>query len=405
MAQYTKTAWVDGSAPAISAANLGKIEDELFILSRIFINVKEFGATGDGTTDDTAAIRSAIAAVPPTGGTVYFPPGTYKIVGSAGVGLDLSGKVISFLGSAPKSINEGLLYGSVIFTPTSGLKLIAHENASIFQSGPTFENITFGENVGTGGVILVSLKEVNNWYFRNCSFIGNTGNAGTTGLKIDGISDASYGLVDFCYFRNCFTGISQVFNLSSCRVANSYFLAGAGGSAQNNHKLIDVQGDAMTIIGCKFECNDNTGSIAINIARVEVEVIGNHFEGCPIAVNLPNQASYLNMGVQIVGNSFLGSNTTETGVSIGTNCACTAVLANRFSNLLTDVVDNGTLSTIMYRPDFAATTGKFMTFSGIGLFAGSANPPTNPANNGSLYLGSNGMWFRTGGAWTQVTIP
>lgn len=41
------------------------------------INVKNHGAQGDDTTDDTTAINSAITACPP-GGTVYFPPGSYR---------------------------------------------------------------------------------------------------------------------------------------------------------------------------------------------------------------------------------------------------------------------------------------------------------------------------------------
>jgi hypothetical protein len=46
-------------------------------------NVKAYGAVGDDTTNDSAAIAAAIAAVPSTGGIVYFPPGTYKISTSA----------------------------------------------------------------------------------------------------------------------------------------------------------------------------------------------------------------------------------------------------------------------------------------------------------------------------------
>ena len=46
---------------------------------REFVSVKDFGATGDGSTDDTSAITSALNS----GSTsVYFPNGTYKITGS-----------------------------------------------------------------------------------------------------------------------------------------------------------------------------------------------------------------------------------------------------------------------------------------------------------------------------------
>lgn len=43
-------------------------------------NVKQYGAVGNGTTDDYAAIKSAVAALSAAGtGTLYFPPGTYYI--------------------------------------------------------------------------------------------------------------------------------------------------------------------------------------------------------------------------------------------------------------------------------------------------------------------------------------
>ena len=43
------------------------------------INVKDFGAVGDGSTDDTAAIQAAMNAVPAVGAIVYFPAGTYLV--------------------------------------------------------------------------------------------------------------------------------------------------------------------------------------------------------------------------------------------------------------------------------------------------------------------------------------
>lgn len=42
------------------------------------LNVKDYGAVGDGVADDTAAINAALLACP-EGGEVFFPPGTYII--------------------------------------------------------------------------------------------------------------------------------------------------------------------------------------------------------------------------------------------------------------------------------------------------------------------------------------
>src|SRR5262245_54016509 len=44
-----------------------------------FINVKNYGAMGDGATDDTTAFQAAVNALPSAGGTVYVPPGDYVI--------------------------------------------------------------------------------------------------------------------------------------------------------------------------------------------------------------------------------------------------------------------------------------------------------------------------------------
>lgn len=42
------------------------------------INVRDFGAVGDGQADDTAAIRKALAALPTRDSVLYFPPGHYR---------------------------------------------------------------------------------------------------------------------------------------------------------------------------------------------------------------------------------------------------------------------------------------------------------------------------------------
>ena len=51
------------------------------------INVKNYGATGNGSTDDTSAINSAISALS-SGATLLFPCGTYLT--SSQLSLNLS---------------------------------------------------------------------------------------------------------------------------------------------------------------------------------------------------------------------------------------------------------------------------------------------------------------------------
>jgi hypothetical protein len=96
-----------------------------------FVNVKAFGAKGDGVTDDTTAIQAAIFAVsqssiPPAslasayryGGTVFFPKGKYKTTATlyvpAYVNLQGSGRVFFDNGNIA-TVPAAQCPGTVIF--------------------------------------------------------------------------------------------------------------------------------------------------------------------------------------------------------------------------------------------------------------------------------------------------
>ena len=64
--------YTQGSANAVSRTVQNKLQES--------VSVKDFGAVGDGSTDDTVAIQNAINyAGTVNGATVYFPTGTYKV--------------------------------------------------------------------------------------------------------------------------------------------------------------------------------------------------------------------------------------------------------------------------------------------------------------------------------------
>ncbi len=82
-----------------------------------WLNVKTFGATGNGSTDDTVAITAALATAKLLSGSpaVYFPAGTYRYTQNItvdGVAVYGEGKTKTFLESAASNRTSWKLTGS-----------------------------------------------------------------------------------------------------------------------------------------------------------------------------------------------------------------------------------------------------------------------------------------------------
>lgn len=69
---------------AFNASGAGAVERTVDDKLRDVVSVKDFGAVGDGITDDTSKIQAAIDSLS-SGGVVYFPPGQYRIARNIGV--------------------------------------------------------------------------------------------------------------------------------------------------------------------------------------------------------------------------------------------------------------------------------------------------------------------------------
>ena len=79
-------------------------------------NVKNYGATGNGTTDDTVAIRNALSAAQAAGGgIIYLPAGTYAVDPQSGDPTEFANKVpVGGSSTSPAAI----LFSSAITVPT-----------------------------------------------------------------------------------------------------------------------------------------------------------------------------------------------------------------------------------------------------------------------------------------------
>lgn len=81
------------------------------------VSVKQFGAVGDGTTEDSTAIQRAVDAIYAAGGgTIYFPAGTYK----QNTSIDI------YKGAAKRIIFKGQGQGVVKIQTTSNITLYSH---------------------------------------------------------------------------------------------------------------------------------------------------------------------------------------------------------------------------------------------------------------------------------------
>ena len=126
------------------------------------MDVRHYGAKGDGVNDDTAAIQAAINAAP---GVVYFPAGNYLV----NTGLTL-----------PSSCHVHFAAGAVLKAGTNSMTVLS--TTAGFKTGIKLHDVTVDGNGKTG---VTGIKFSNVQY--NSAIVGANINACTNGLILDSV--------------------------------------------------------------------------------------------------------------------------------------------------------------------------------------------------------------------------
>lgn len=131
------------------------------------ISVKDFGAVGDGVTDDTTAIQAAITYGQSlvtssylSGASIFFPAGEYLISNT----LNITTNNITLFGESPSS--------AVLYAPNANFDLIKFQNGSGFLYFVGVENLRiYTPGNATAGSHIKAVRCINS-RFRNLLLIG-----------------------------------------------------------------------------------------------------------------------------------------------------------------------------------------------------------------------------------------
>lgn len=243
------------------------------------VNVLDFGATGDGVTDDKQAIVDALTSLP-NGGTVIFPPGTY-------------------------------LVSSQITLPYGNVRLQGYDyNTSVIKIANNYANNTQ----------LFRCDSVDMLTFADLGFDGNLANQNIVSTADDKqiailfVGTSSFGTVQRCYFKDWGKDGVHVGTVNNKRIIVSEC------RFQNIRRIgvTVIAGNQIHVINNQFYDGENQTNVVFNN--------GVHYE--------PNSAADTLRGLLIVGNSFANM---QGGVMLFNNngAACSGIIVegNNFDRI------------------------------------------------------------------------
>lgn len=303
-----------------------------------WVNVKSYGAKGDGTTNEDTALSDAINALPSGGGTLYFPDGTYLITAAltrviANVTIQGNGEatVLRYSADTGNAITIGGNNWTVRDLRITGN---ATATAGALVSGSGYSQVRVLNCHFVNGWTAVAGDTANSWYVTGCQFETQQND----GVSIGGSLTDNF--VGFCRFSGCgadavlLAGTSARTTVLGCvatacsnvvgvgagnafRISNSNDNRIEGCLAYSNHQqgfTILGASERNIITGCVAQGNGGRGDAHEGITLYESTVRYNVVVGNVCSNNYGNQIEVFDAG----GYNLIEGNYCEGGANAGT---------------------------------------------------------------------------------------
>jgi len=218
------------------------------------VNVKDYGATGDGVTDDTTAIQNAANALS-NFEVLYFPSGTY-IVSSA---ISITGSYKAIRGDSETStiIKTSANSSILSFNTNSGSMYFGEITSLAFQGAG---NASYSSNHGIY-IYGSSNNHFSHWKFHELRFINlyagikvtKSDGAGGSGMRFDWNEFSTIGgnANQFLFHSSYASGTGNIYTDINCVAYNTGLYWGGANTANLGDIVIST---------VHFGCNDSFGT-------------------------------------------------------------------------------------------------------------------------------------------------
>lgn len=310
-------------------------------------NVKDYGAIGSGSVDDTAAIQRALNAQP-NGTMLWFPSGTYIVTSSL-----QNSNAVSMTGDGPVTaqiVTTSPTQDVLIVNTTSGVTIKdLYFGSTTNRTGGAYIRVLPGSGINTDthitrlilvdAYIGVNFVSAGLFTVNACHFEGYA----NAGIRVDNITNAQEGdsgISDniFSGGTNLSAGVLQV-SAGGLRCEHNKFLTGGYGY----RGTFDASTSDLFLIGNSFE--------QAAIAAISIESVSNaNFAGPVIADNefycnvigskgiILTDPGYPYLDTAIIGGNIFGLDSFTTGLVVNTGSRID-IMPNSFNGVLTNTTN------------------------------------------------------------------